>query len=252
MELVGAQAWTAQAEICAEAAAAPLVQLLIDLSSATRNGASLRRARLVLESALLPVQCMSLGSEWLGSAGLEALARHRLQQVWGNEFGMGAALRLVHRPGSAAALVYALAPGLLAGLREAGASAGWTWTALQPAFEWWQGRMRRLTDGWWVCVEQDRALVACWQQDNWQALDPAAPLPDPRTTGATAHWIGCARHAAHRQGLVFPPSPPLRVLQWGGGSGAEVRSVRESADAPGQMADPAHAQATGQTGVQHA
>ncbi len=169
-----------------------------------------RRADLVLESAWLPVMWMPLTAPLLAESTLHALARHRLALLWGEPDDPGPAwdLRVLYRPGDASATVYALAPGRRASLVEAAKRAGWQWASLQPAFEWAWQLQRKTADGWWVCVEQDRALVARRRQGQWQAFDASASLPEPGTD-ALAHWQACARHESHRRGLVFDASEPL-------------------------------------------
>jgi hypothetical protein len=147
--------------------------------------ATSRHVDLVLESAWLPVILLDVGTTLWSTRQVEALLRHRLAQLYDERDDPVSewAVQLDHRAGDLQGLGYALAPIVRDALANAAAAAGLQWASLQPAFAWgWQRlkahrRWHRDDGGWWVWMEQDRALVARVQRGRVCAMNSSATQP---------------------------------------------------------------------------
>lgn len=136
-------------------------------------------ADIVLESAWLPLMLLNVGTAPWSTAKLQALLRHRLGELYGKASVDAWNLLLDYRPGDAKALGYGLAPGIKQAVVDAASATGQKLASVQPAFQWAARRLKpqRRTEGWWLWLEQDRALLARVRQGRVVALNAAAPLP---------------------------------------------------------------------------
>ena len=136
-------------------------------------------ADVVLESAWLPLMLLDVGTAPWSSAKLQALLRHRLGELYGQASINAWDLLLDYRPGDAKALGYGLAPEIKQAVVDAAAAAGQKLASVQPAFQWAARRLKpqKRTEGWWLWLEQDRALLARVRQGRVVHLNAAAPLP---------------------------------------------------------------------------
>jgi hypothetical protein len=142
-----------------------------------RVGAVRGRIDVVIESAWLPVLPIEPGAELFSSAAVEALLRHRVQEVFGAPTaGAEWQLRTVHRAGERSGLGFALSLAVRGALVEALADAGCTAGSLQPAVVWAarQDRSRGLPNGWWLWLEYDRTIALWRQHGRVAAINPAA------------------------------------------------------------------------------
>lgn len=130
----------------------------------------------VVESAWLPVLPIEPGPMLLGRAAVEALLRHRVEQVYGTEPGDGWSLMLDHRPGERHGVGYALSAAVRSALLSAAVDAKCEIASLQPALAWARGRLGRQVPAtcWFGWMEQDRMLLALLHRGRVQALNAAA------------------------------------------------------------------------------
>lgn len=160
-----------------------------------------RPVDVVLESAWLPVVLLETGRQAWSRRVVEGLLRHRLARVH-DERGDPVsdwALGVDHRPGDRFGLGFGLSPRVRAQVEQVCAGTGHVMASLQPALQWGL-RRTRARSGWWVWLEQDRALVALLEQGRIVVLQPAAELP------RNAAQLGrCLRVEQLRAGIEASP-----------------------------------------------
>lgn len=184
----------------------------IPLNGRDELGAALRdlfnaqpgdRARLdvVLESAWLPVVLLETGHEVWARDAVDGLLRHRLARVYDERDDAAADWELAsdHRPGERFGVGYGLSPRVRSVVEEACTAAGWTMASLQPALQWAR-RRSPARSGWWVWLEQDRALVAFLERGRMTALQPAADVPHE-----PAHLVKTVQIEQRRAGIETAP-----------------------------------------------
>ncbi|QTN25664.1 hypothetical protein HZ992_12220 [Rhizobacter sp. AJA081-3] len=158
--------------------------LLAEAGSASESASTACAADVVLESAWLPVVLLDTGRELWRPAQVEALLRHRLARVY-DERGDAVAgweLSIDHRAGDAQGLGFGLSPLVKSAVVSAVAASGCTMTSIQPAVQWGRQRHRQRREGWWVWLEQDRAIVSHLEAGRMTAMNPAAALPSDHAT----------------------------------------------------------------------
>lgn len=160
--------------------------------------ASRRALDVVVESAWLPVLPIEPGAMLLGQASVEALLRHRVEQVHGSEPGDTWALMLEHRPGERHGVGYALSASVRSVLLAAIADAKRDAASMQPALAWGRRRLGRQVPaaGWLLWTEQDRTLLALLGRGRVHALNAGAAVV--RDAG---HARRLAQIEAVRQGV---------------------------------------------------
>lgn len=158
---------------------ATLGSLLAETSAASDAAARARVIDVVLESSWLTVVLLETGRELWRPAQVEALLRHRLARVH-DERGDAVAgweLSVDHRAGDAQGLGFGLSPLVKTAVAGAVAAAGCRIASIQPAFQWGRQRLTQSHEGWWIWLEQDRAIVSHIEADRVTAMNPAADLP---------------------------------------------------------------------------
>ncbi len=166
------------------------------------RGGQIPRARsvdVVLESAWLPAMVIETGRTSWSRGQAENLMRHRFTEL---HMRAGAPvddwkLQLDHRPGDAQALGYGLASSTRQAVLGATAAAGQRAASLQPALAWGRQRLARrgrsLRAGWWIWIEQDRALVCRIEHGRMTAMNAGAPVPSDEEQCARLVAIEAAR-----------------------------------------------------------
>lgn len=182
----------------------------VDLRGAVQSalqGASPMRAPVdvVVESAWIPVVLLEPGPQLLRREQVEALLRHRLARVYDERTEAVAnwALQLDHRPGDAYGLGFGLSPSVRAAIEAGVQASGRPLASLQPAMQWAR-RITKPRDGWWLWLEQDRAVLAWLERGRVTALHAAADLL--RDEAAVARLV---RIEAARAGVSVPEAPVL-------------------------------------------
>lgn len=159
-------------------------------SDAAMSRRSTMRVDVVFESAWLPIMLIEVGQSPWSRRPLVALLRHRFSRLYNERDDPISAwhLQLDHRAGDARGLGYGLAPSIRQAAIDATGAAGLRLASLQPAFSWgWQrlqrhrrsrfGAARR--DGWWLWIEQDRAMACCLDaRGHLQSLNAGAAVPE--------------------------------------------------------------------------
>jgi hypothetical protein len=169
----------------------------------------------VLESAWSPAMLLPAGQVLWSTRRLQALLRHRLGDLYGgmHDLADNWDLRVDHRAGEAQALGHGLAPSVKAAVMQSCTAAGWRVTSVQPALAWGLQRLapavRRASDGWWLWVEQDRAIVCRLQRGRVTALNAGAPVP-----GDDAHAQRLVAIEARRCGIELPTTRAI-IDRWG-------------------------------------
>lgn len=159
--------------------AAALGGLLAETNTASEAAAKASVIDVVLESAWLPVVLLDTGRELWRPAQVEALLRHRLARVY-DERGdavTGWELSIDHRAGDAQGLGFGLSPLVKSTVVSAVSAARFTLTSIQPAVQWGRQRLKQRREGWWVWLEQDRAIVSYLEAGRVAAMNPSAALP---------------------------------------------------------------------------
>ncbi len=176
------------------------VQLALEGESPTRAPVDV-----VVESAWMPVVLLEPGPQLLRREQVEALLRHRLARVYDErtEAVSNWALQLDHRPGDAYGLGFGLPPSVRAAIEAGAQASGRQLASLQPAMQWAR-RIARPREGWWLWLEQDRAVLAWLERGRVAALHSAADLP--RDAAAVARLV---RIEAARAGVSAPAAPVL-------------------------------------------
>lgn len=184
----------------------------------SKAGQTRPRFDLVLESAWLPVLELPLGFELWSQARLLALLRHRLQDGHGTQVSAqgpaGEAWEpwVEYRAGDPIAIGFGLARSVRQLLLETLKAFGARAASLQPALSWgWQQAksMRRpARSGWWLWLEQDRAMACRIERSSVQALHPALPLPSD-----SMESLRLVQMEAVRQGLSTLDAP-VSVAGW--------------------------------------
>lgn len=133
----------------------------------------------VLESAWCSVVLLDTGRTLWKSAQIEALLRHRLARVH-DERGASVANWTVgvdHRPGDLHGLGFGLSPAVRGAIEDGLVEAKVRIASMQPAVQWARRLLAPKREGWWVWLEQDRALVGYAEAGRVIAFNPAADLP---------------------------------------------------------------------------
>lgn len=142
-----------------------------------------RAVDVVVESAWLPVIAVRTGQALWARSSVEALARHRLAEGFGDLIGAEgrsaqSAWDIVvdHRPGDEVAVAYGLPQGVSSAIERAVTGPGVHLRSMQPALAWgWQEAGSRA--GWWVWLEQDRAHVCHVTRGRIDAMNAGAMFP---------------------------------------------------------------------------
>jgi hypothetical protein len=160
----------------AEGLSAQLGELLKAYSGGRKSGPG--AVDVVVESAWMPLVLLETGHNVWASAAVERLLRHRLANVYEERGESVAAWHVAvdHLPGERFGVGYGLPPRVRAAVEEALDAAGCGLASLQPAFQWGR-RQSSAKAGWWVWLEEDRAIVGFLEQGRVTALQPAADLP---------------------------------------------------------------------------
>lgn len=176
------------------------VQLALEGESPTRAPVDV-----VVESAWMPVLLLEPGPQLLRREHVEALLRHRLARVYDerSEAVSNWALQLDHRPGEAYGLGFGLPPSVRAAIEAGAQASGRPLASLQPAMQWAR-RVAKPCEGWWLWLEQDRAVLAWLERGRVAALHAAADIP--RDAAALACLV---RIEAARAGVGTPEAPVL-------------------------------------------
>ncbi|MDO9236957.1 MAG: hypothetical protein Q7U28_13120 [Aquabacterium sp.] len=145
-----------------------LTTLLKDLPSGAR-------VQVLADSKWMPVNFNLMGAKPLASQQVQALAKHRFAQVFGEQ-AHDWDIQTTYVSGDPHALAFACPSALQASLKQAiGAMSG-----LQPTFSWvwnqcWQSHVGS-GDAWVLLEEQDRSLMALISGGKPIALQAAAPI----------------------------------------------------------------------------
>ena len=137
---------------------------------------------LVLDSTWLPMLLVDTGGVLWSRPQVEALVRHRLGLLYDD----GAAkvstwnLRVDHRAGERYALGAGLPQDLRQSLSNAAREVGLRGAVLTPAFHWGLQRLRPSRGwpgrtGWFVWLEQDRAIVSRFDRGRLTGFNAGAP-----------------------------------------------------------------------------
>lgn len=132
----------------------------------------------LLESAWLPVLLLETGPDLWSRDTVQGLLRHRLERVYDERDDAVASwgLAVDHRPGERFGIGFGLSPRVQSTVNEACAAAGRQVASMQPMWQWARRRLAP-QEGWWMWMEQDRALVALLARGQVVALQPAADVP---------------------------------------------------------------------------
>ena len=176
--------------------------------------AAQRATDVVLESAWLPTMLLPAEQALWSTARLQALLRHRLNDLYADVWDPVDAweLQFDHRAGDGQAVGYGLAPSIKAAVLDACAATNVRPACVQPALAWQLRRIdpsvRRASAAWWLCVEQDRSIVCGLQRGRVAAMNAGAPpLRDE------AHAQRLAAVEARRRG--WPPAhEPASFAGW--------------------------------------
>jgi hypothetical protein len=165
---------------------------------------------IVLESAWLPVLLLHVGTELWSNAKIQALLRHRLNVLYCQTFGSTDSwvLQLDNKPGDPLALGYGLAAAVRESITEAADTAGQKLASIQPAFQWAARRLKH-RQGWLLCQEQDRSLVARLERGRVVALNAGAPPSVDEAHGKQLIDIEARRH-----GVTEPDASSLNAGWW--------------------------------------
>jgi hypothetical protein len=157
----------------------------------------------VVESAWLPVVLLEAGPNLLRREQVEGLLGHRLARVHDDRTDAvsGWTLQIDHRAGDAYGLGFGLSPAVKAAIEAGAQAAGRRVASVQPALQWAR-QTTRPREGWWVWLEQDRAVLAWLERGRVVALHPAADLP--RDVAAVARLV---RIESVRSGVSAAQAP---------------------------------------------
>lgn len=212
-------------------------------SDAAMSRRSAATIDVVFESAWLPIMLIEVGHSLWSRRPLEALLRHRFSQLYNERDDPVTAwsLQLDHRAGEAQGVGYGLTPPIRQAAIDAATAAGLRLASLQPAFCWgWQwlqrhrrsrvGAVRRA--GWWLWIEQDRALV-CYldARGRLRSLNAGASVPEDAAQCLRLIEIEALRQgipAEEVRGLVVGWQPPPDATR--GGVGARLGFVTVAAE----------------------
>jgi hypothetical protein len=159
----------------------------------------------VLESTWLPVMLVPTGGTMWRRQALDGLLRHRFALLHDSKDDPVSAWQLLsdHRPGAPSLLGFGLSPAVRQAVLGGVQAAGLRITSLQPALAWAWLRLKGAStlrgSGWWVWLEQDRALIVRVESGVVTALNAGAALPDD-----LAGWRRLVDVEASRCGLVQP------------------------------------------------
>lgn len=231
--------WRHEAAGLVQLAAQPLPARdgLSDALGALLADPSERRGGLdvLLESAWLPVIHLVTGQEVWAQTAVESLLRHRLSQAYDERDDAVAnwAVAVDHRPGDRFGVGYGLSPRVTSAIDTACAAAGRTVHSLQPMWQWAR-RLRPVREGWWIWLEQDRAIAALLEQGRVVALQPAADIP--RDAAQLERLI---RIEQLRAGIELAPQE-ITLAGWSRpfelGTGARIRWTGVTAEEPAVLA----------------
>lgn len=181
------------------------------LQSSLQNMAEATQLTVILESFWMPVSLLSTGRKAWSPAQLDAMGQHRLRDIHGVATGAWR-VQVHHTAGQEHALVFGCPAAVLDGIAHACAHQGVVLRSAQPAFAWAWNRHRlpwpQRGDGWWICLEQDRA-VGCWvRRRGIEALHPAL-----EPSGSAALMASHLAREALRSG-VAEADPPITMMAW--------------------------------------
>lgn len=186
-----------------------LAALLLEAIQALPPGA---KVQVVVDSKWMPVSLLLTGTRPLSRDQVQALARHRFVQTFG-ELASTWATQTDYVAGDLHALAFACPVGLQALLRRTLED---RLDGLQPTLSWawrraWAGHKGR-GDAWLVLAEHDRSVLLKVSQGKACALQPAAPM-----VRSPSQVVEVLRTEAWRCGVVddtlvvrgasFEPSP---------------------------------------------
>lgn len=182
-----------------------------------------RAVALVVESACLPVILVDTGGTLWSAAQVEGLVRHRLGLLYDDGADKVATwpLRIDHRAGDR----YAFGGGLPQRVHQALAEVSafeLPRASLTPAFCWsWQrfrpDRAWARRTGWFICLEQDRAIAARIERGTLTGLDAGAARCEDAD-----QVEGLVRTLALRMGVRGAPGP-VAVASWEFAGARQVR-----------------------------